>query len=112
MCCAACAVLPVPRCVCCAVQYEEIGEEVVGKLDGMFAFVLLNEKDGSYIACRDAIGICPLYIGWGRDGAHFPFAQNPKPRALNHGLGQGPYALNRSQNPPSLGENNLLQFYI
>lgn len=54
----------------CSMQYEEIGEEVVGKLDGMFAFVLLNEKDGSYIACRDAIGICPLYIGWGRDGTH------------------------------------------
>ena len=38
-------------------------------LDGMFAFVLLDTKDKSYIAVRDAIGVIPLYIGWGLDGA-------------------------------------------
>lgn len=37
-------------------------------LDGMFSFVLLDTRDKSYIAARDAIGITPLYMGWGLDG--------------------------------------------
>lgn len=49
-------------------QYEEHGEEFVDMLDGMFSFVLLDTKDKSFIAARDAIGITPLYLGWGHDG--------------------------------------------
>ena len=49
-------------------QYEEIGEEVVGKLDGMFSFVLVDLRDDSFIAARDPLGITPLYLGWGIDG--------------------------------------------
>lgn len=49
-------------------QYEEHGEEFVDMLDGMFSFVLLDTRDKSFIAARDAIGICPLYMGWGLDG--------------------------------------------
>jgi len=49
--------------------YEEIGDKIVEKLDGMFSFVISNSKTGEYLAARDAIGITPLYIGWGRDGA-------------------------------------------
>ena len=37
-------------------------------LDGMFSFVLLDTRDNSFIAARDAIGITPLYYGWGLDG--------------------------------------------
>lgn len=37
-------------------------------LDGMFAFILLDTRDKSFIAARDAIGITPLYLGWGHDG--------------------------------------------
>lgn len=37
-------------------------------LDGMFAFILLDTRDKSFIAARDAIGITPLYLGWGLDG--------------------------------------------
>jgi hypothetical protein len=51
-------------------QYEEYGEEFVDMLDGMFSFVLLDTHDKSFIAARDAIGICPLYMGWGLDGMH------------------------------------------
>lgn len=51
-------------------QYEEYGEEFVDMLDGMFAFVLLDTRDKSFIAARDAIGICPLYMGWGLDGMY------------------------------------------
>ncbi|CAI7841520.1 unnamed protein product [Closterium sp. NIES-54] len=56
-------------CQVIAHLYEDVGDAVVQKLDGIFAFVLLNTKDGSYIAARDHIGVCPLYIGWGRDGS-------------------------------------------
>ncbi|XP_047327678.1 asparagine synthetase [glutamine-hydrolyzing] 2-like [Impatiens glandulifera] len=38
-------------------------------LDGMFSFVLVDTRDKSYIAARDAIGITPLYMGWGLDGS-------------------------------------------
>lgn len=49
-------------------QYEEYGEDFIDMLDGMFSFVLLDTRDKSFIAARDAIGITPLYIGWGLDG--------------------------------------------
>ena len=41
--------------------YEKWGEEVVHKLDGVFAFVILHE-DG-FIAGRDPIGVKPLFYG-------------------------------------------------
>ncbi|XP_017236466.1 asparagine synthetase [glutamine-hydrolyzing] [Daucus carota subsp. sativus] len=49
--------------------YEEHGENFVDMLDGMFSFVLLDTRDNSFIVARDAIGITPLYIGWGLDGS-------------------------------------------
>jgi asparagine synthetase B (glutamine-hydrolysing) len=49
-------------------QYEDVGEEVVGMLDGMFSFVFVDLRDKSFIAARDPIGITPLYLGWGNDG--------------------------------------------
>ena len=49
-------------------QYEEYGDDFVDMLDGMFSFVLLDTRDKSFIAARDAIGITPLYMGWGLDG--------------------------------------------
>ncbi|CAJ2667838.1 asparagine synthetase [glutamine-hydrolyzing] 3-like [Trifolium pratense] len=56
-------------CEVIAHLYEEHGEEFVDMLDGMFSFVLLDTKDKSFIAARDAIGITPLYLGWGHDGS-------------------------------------------
>lgn len=52
----------------CVDQYEEYGENFVDMLDGVFSFVLLDTRDNSFLAARDAIGITPLYIGWGLDG--------------------------------------------
>ncbi|KAJ0588337.1 Asparagine synthetase [glutamine-hydrolyzing] [Helianthus annuus] len=49
--------------------YEEHGEDFVDMLDGMFSFVLLDTRNNTYIAARDAIGITSLYIGWGLDGS-------------------------------------------
>ncbi|KAK7844263.1 asparagine synthetase [glutamine-hydrolyzing] 2, partial [Quercus suber] len=56
-------------CEVIAHLYEEYGEDFVDMLDGMFSFVLLDTRDNSFIAARDAIGITPLYIGWGLDAA-------------------------------------------
>ncbi|NQY63074.1 MAG: asparagine synthase B [Alteromonadaceae bacterium] len=48
--------------------YEEFGVEFIDKLQGMFAFVLYNETDNSYLIARDHIGIIPLYTGYDADG--------------------------------------------
>ncbi|CAL9134969.1 unnamed protein product, partial [Musa textilis] len=56
-------------CEVIAHLYEEYGEGFVDMLDGMFSFVLLDTRDDSFIAARDAIGITPLYIGWGLEGS-------------------------------------------
>jgi len=49
--------------------FEEIGDELVPKLDGMFAFVISNSLTGEWLAARDHMGICPLYWGIGKDGS-------------------------------------------
>ncbi|KAJ1380137.1 Nucleophile aminohydrolase, N-terminal [Sesbania bispinosa] len=49
--------------------YEEYGEEFVDILDGMFSFVLIDTRDKSFIAARDAIGITPLNLGFDHDGS-------------------------------------------
>jgi asparagine synthase (glutamine-hydrolysing) len=64
-------------CEVIAHLYEDVGEEVVGMLDGMFSFVLVDLRDKSFIAARDPIGITPLYLGWGNDGAVY-FASEMK----------------------------------
>ncbi|CAH9095028.1 unnamed protein product [Cuscuta epithymum] len=56
-------------CEVIAHLYEEYGEDFVDMLDGMFSFVLLDTRNKCFIAARDAIGITPLYMGWGLDGS-------------------------------------------
>ncbi|MBQ1988928.1 MAG: asparagine synthase (glutamine-hydrolyzing) [Clostridia bacterium] len=41
--------------------YEEWGTELVGKLRGMFAFVIFDRRDKSIFAARDMFGIKPFY---------------------------------------------------
>ena len=48
--------------------YEEFGVEFIDKLQGMFAFILYNESDNSYLIARDHIGIIPLYTGYDDQG--------------------------------------------
>jgi asparagine synthase (glutamine-hydrolysing) len=62
-------------CEVIAHLYEEVGEDVVGMLDGMFSFVLVDLRDKSFIAARDPIGITPLYLGWGNDGTYISRSQ-------------------------------------
>ena len=46
--------------------YDELGPEFVKLMNGIFAFVIYDPRDGDYFIARDHIGINPLY--WGRDG--------------------------------------------
>ncbi len=46
--------------------YDEMGPEFLKLLNGIFAFVIYDPRDGDYFIARDHIGINPLY--WGRDG--------------------------------------------
>lgn len=48
--------------------YEEFGVDFIDKLQGMFAFILYNETDNSYLIARDHIGIIPLYTGYDAEG--------------------------------------------
>ena len=48
--------------------YDEYGERCVEMLNGIFAFVIYDERKGTYFVARDHIGIVPLYIGWDKDG--------------------------------------------
>ncbi|CAM4224395.1 asparagine synthase B [Gillisia limnaea] len=47
--------------------YEKYGYGFLNKLDGDFAFVVVDGKD--FIAARDPIGVKPLYYGKDEDGA-------------------------------------------
>ncbi|WP_371379019.1 asparagine synthase B [Thalassotalea aquiviva] len=48
--------------------YEQMGSDFVDNLHGMFAFVLYNQTDNSYLIARDHIGIIPLYMGHDEHG--------------------------------------------
>lgn len=39
------------------------------RLRGMFAAVIYNRHDKSFVAFRDPVGVIPLYIGYGADGS-------------------------------------------
>ncbi|KAG0175508.1 asparagine synthetase [Apophysomyces sp. BC1034] len=45
-------------------MYSEMDTDLVGYLDGMFSFVLLDIRRNRLIAARDPIGITTLYYGW------------------------------------------------
>ena len=52
--------------------YEKHGAAVVGKLRGMFAFAIWDERDQTCFLARDPLGIKPLY--YSRAGGVFAFA--------------------------------------
>eukprot|EP01121_Diplochlamys_sp_Union-15-3_P008822 TRINITY_DN2364_c0_g1_i3.p1 TRINITY_DN2364_c0_g1~~TRINITY_DN2364_c0_g1_i3.p1 ORF type:complete len:281 (+),score=46.83 TRINITY_DN2364_c0_g1_i3:82-924(+) len=47
--------------------WEELGDDFVDKLSGDFAFVVSDGQN--FLAARDPIGVCPLYIGRSADGS-------------------------------------------
>lgn len=48
--------------------HRERGPDFLSELNGIFAFVLLDESDGSWLAARDPVGVVPLYMGWDDEG--------------------------------------------
>jgi len=50
-------------------QAGKITNAMIDAMDGIFAFVLVDERTGHYIVARDPLGICPLYWGTAADGA-------------------------------------------
>ena len=44
-------------------------ERLIQMLDGVFAFVLMDKQTGNIIVARDAVGVMPLYYGYGYDGS-------------------------------------------
>jgi asparagine synthase (glutamine-hydrolysing) len=65
----------VPLLICVTHQYKKYDKNVPAFLDGMFAFVLLDESvtPSRIIAARDPVGITTLYQGWSskRPGATY-----------------------------------------
>ena len=49
--------------------YEQNGPEFIRELDGMFAFVIEDRRDGTIMAGRDHMGKIPCYIAYGKDGS-------------------------------------------
>ena len=48
--------------------YQQRGVEFIDDLQGMFAFILYDEKEDAYLIARDHIGIIPLYTGYDEPG--------------------------------------------
>ena len=48
--------------------YQQDGPSFFDKLKGMFAFILYDDTDNSYLIARDHMGIIPLYYGYDVDG--------------------------------------------
>lgn len=57
--------------------YEDLGEECLGKLRGMFAFAIWDNKEQRLLLARDRVGIKPLYYTVTKDA--FLFASEIKP---------------------------------
>ncbi|WP_018922872.1 asparagine synthase B [Salsuginibacillus kocurii] len=48
--------------------YEEEGARSVQRLDGMFSYVIVDNKNETFMAARDTLGIKPLYYGEDENG--------------------------------------------
>lgn len=64
-------------------SYEKWGPDMLGKLDGMFAFTLYDKNAKKILCARDPVGIKPFYYNYSKKG--FVFGSEPK--AVLAGLG-------------------------
>ena len=51
--------------------YKEKGVDFIDDLNGIFGFVLYDEKNDEYLIARDHMGIIPLYMGWDKHGTFY-----------------------------------------
>lgn len=70
--------------------FSEYGHEMAGKLRGMFAFAIRDERSGSLFLARDAHGIKPLY--YADDGRVLRFASQVKALLAGHSVDTTPDA--------------------
>lgn len=49
--------------------YKFYGAQMCEQLDGMFAFVVSDSRTGHFLAARDPLGICSMYVGYASDGS-------------------------------------------
>jgi len=56
--------------------YEELGDELVGRLRGMFAFAIWDQRERRLLLGRDHLGQKPLF--WAREGERFWFSSEIK----------------------------------
>lgn len=56
--------------------YEEMGDECIQRLRGMFAFALWDAEECRLLVARDRLGVKPLYYFW--DQKHFVFGSELK----------------------------------
>ena len=50
---------------------QEKGIDFIDDLNGIFGFVLFDEKKNEYLVARDHMGIIPLYMGWDKHGTFY-----------------------------------------
>lgn len=67
--------------------YREWGERVVDRLEGMFAFAIMDLQAGVILLGRDRFGIKPLFISHTRQGLVFSSELSPV-RRMRHELGE------------------------
>ncbi|MGA8922823.1 MAG: asparagine synthase (glutamine-hydrolyzing) [Candidatus Dormiibacterota bacterium] len=67
--------------------YEEWGEDLVGRLNGMFAFALVDRARGALFLARDRMGIKPLH--YAIDGSRLVFASELKALLRDPSLRKG-----------------------
>jgi asparagine synthase (glutamine-hydrolysing) len=67
--------------------YEQWGEEMVERLNGMFAFAVLDRRSGSVLLARDRMGIKPLH--YAIDGKRLVFASELKALLRDRSLRRG-----------------------
>ena len=75
--------------------YEEWGSDFVSRLNGMFAFALLDRRRGVVVLARDRMGIKPLH--YAIDGSRLVFASELKALLVDRALRRGidPVALDQ-----------------
>jgi asparagine synthase (glutamine-hydrolysing) len=81
--------------------YEEWGEEMVERLNGMFAFAVLDRRRGAVFLARDRMGIKPLH--YAIDGMRLVFASELKALLCDR-------ALRREIDPAALAQYLAYEF--
>ena len=93
--------------------YEEKGAELLEELNGIFAFVLYDKRNGRWLIGRDHIGICPLYTGRDEHGNLFVASEMKALVGVCRNLNEfppGSYWQSDSDTPQKYYERDWMEF--